>query len=124
MKLALVGETEARGQAERAAAAEKDAKEQAQRRLTQIEKGSAVLTSVFDDLDIRKVKDGTEPLEAGLAKRLVKAAQDLEGDAVGDPLVVAALQYKLGKALMSLGFPNDAFSETTGDTRGFAMCPR
>ncbi len=108
VKLALVGETEARGQAELAAVAEKDAKEQAQRRLTQIEKGSAVLTSVFDDLDIRNVKEGTEPLEAGLAKRLVKAAQDLEGDAVGDPLVVAGLQHKLGKALMSLGFPNDA----------------
>ena len=75
-----------------AAAAEKEAHGQAQRRLTQIEKGNEIITSIFTELDIRKVKEGTEPLEAVLAERLVKAAGQLEGEAVGDPLVVAGLQ--------------------------------
>ena len=84
------------------------ATEQAKKRLTQIEEGNAVLTAVFDDLNIGKVRGGTEPLEAVLAKRLVTAAGQLEGEAVGDPLVVAALQQKLGAALLSLGHPREA----------------
>jgi eukaryotic-like serine/threonine-protein kinase len=91
-----------------AAAAEKAAKEQAQRRLTQIAKSNAVLTAVFDDLNINKVKAGTEPLEAVLAKRLVQAAAELEGESVGDPLLVAGLQHKLGVTLLSLGFAAEA----------------
>ena len=91
-----------------AAAAEKEARGQAQRRLTQIEKGNEIITSIFTELDIRKVKEGTEPLEAVLAERLVKAAGQLEGEAVGDPLVVAGLQGRLGVSLLSLGHPREA----------------
>ena len=79
-----------------AAAAEKGARGQAQRRLAEIEKGNEIITSIFTELDIRKVKEGNEPLEAVLADRLVKAAGQLEGEAVGDPLVVAGLQDRLG----------------------------
>ena len=61
-----------------AAAAEKEARGQAQRRLAQIEKGNEIITSIFTELDIRKVKEGNEPLEAVLADRLVKAAGQLE----------------------------------------------
>jgi hypothetical protein len=89
--------------AEQAAAAEKAANEQAQKRLAQIEKGNEIITAIFTDLDIRAVKKGTEPLEAVLAKRLVHAADQLEGEAVGHPLVVAGLQDRLGQSLLSLG---------------------
>ena len=82
-----------------AAEAARAANERAQRRLAQIEEGNALLTSVFDDLNINTVKEGTEPLEAVLAKRLMKAVEQLDGESVGDPLVVAGLQIKLGSAL-------------------------
>ena len=94
--------------AKKAATAEKSANEQSQARLAQIENGNAVLTSIFDDLNIREVREGTEPLEAVLANRLVVAAEQLEGDSVGDPLVVAGLQNKLGGALVNLGYPDKA----------------
>src|SRR5262249_46295904 len=74
----------------------------------QIEKGNQVLTSIFTDLDVRKVRARTEPLEAVLARRLEKAAGQLEEQAVGDPLVVADLQERLGKSLLSLGHPRHA----------------
>ncbi len=93
-----------------AGAAEKIAKEQAQTRLTQIEKGNTILTSIFDDLDLFEVKEGTKKLEEILAKRLVKAAEQLEGESVGDPLVVAGLQIKLGTTLISLGYSEDAIT--------------
>src|SRR5262249_37796475 len=108
------------GQAIRARAAERDAlaaaeaereakrdaeqqREQAQRRLAQIERGNAVLVSIFDDLDVRRTKAAAEPLEAALARRLVKAGGQLDGEAVGDPLAVAGLQNRLGYTLLSLG---------------------
>ncbi len=102
------GERQAKQEALAAAAAERQANEQAQRRLNQIEKGNEIITSIFTDLDIRKVKEGTEPLEAVLAQRLVKAAGQLEGEAVGDPLAVAGLQNRLGESLLSLGHPQCA----------------
>src|SRR5262249_19801557 len=62
----------------------------------------------FAELDIRRVRAGTEPLEAVLAQRLVRAAEQLEGEAVGDPLVVAGLQRRLGPTLVHLGRPQQA----------------
>jgi serine/threonine protein kinase/tetratricopeptide (TPR) repeat protein len=91
-----------------AAAAEKQAHVQAQKRLVQVEKGNKILTSIFMDLDIRALKEGTDPLEAVLARRLVKAAEQLEGEAVGEPLVVAGLQDRLGTTLLNLGYPGEA----------------
>ena len=43
-----------------------------------------------------------------LARRLVAAAGQIEGQAIGDPLTVATLQDRLGKALYSLGHPDAA----------------
>jgi len=40
----------------------------------------------------------------------VKAAKQLEGEAVGDPLAAAGLQNSLGESLLSLGHPQDAIS--------------
>jgi len=104
------GERKARQEAQTAAHAEKLAREQAQKRLVQLEKGNEIITSIFADLDIRRVKAGTEPLEAVLAKRLVTAAEQLEGEAVGDHLVVAGLQDRLGYSLLSLGHAQEAVS--------------
>jgi choice-of-anchor C domain-containing protein len=84
------------------------AQNQALKRLSQIEKTHAILASIFADLNVYKLKRGTEPLEAVLAERLLKAAKELEGEAIGDPLVVAALQENLGESLMSLGYPREA----------------
>jgi len=88
--------------------AEARANQQAQARLSQIEKSNALLVSVFDDLNIHEVREGTEPLEAVLADRLKMAARELEEDSIGDPLVVSNLQNQLGITLLSLGFPDDA----------------
>jgi hypothetical protein len=102
------GERQAKQKALDAAEAEKQAHAQAQQRLTQIEKGNAILTSIFADLDVRKAKAGNAPLEAVLAQRLVQAGAQLEGEAVGDPLAMAALQNRLGYSLLSLGHPQEA----------------
>jgi serine/threonine protein kinase/tetratricopeptide (TPR) repeat protein len=86
-----------------AAEAEKLAKEQAEKRLGQIKKGNEIITSIFTDLDIRKVGHSKEPLEAVLADRLIGAATQIEAEAIGDPLVVAGLQDRLGLSLLHLG---------------------
>jgi serine/threonine protein kinase/tetratricopeptide (TPR) repeat protein len=75
----------------------------AQKRLEQIEKGSEILVSVFTDLDPRAEEKEGRPLRAILGDRLDRAAADLEGDAVGDPLVVANLQVRLGRTYLALG---------------------
>jgi serine/threonine protein kinase/tetratricopeptide (TPR) repeat protein len=95
-------------QAERARAAEKRANEMTKKRLAQIEKSNEVLFGIFADLDIQQVRQGADPLEAVLADRLVTAARQLDGDSVGDPLAVAALQERLGLSLVNLGFPDRA----------------
>ena len=82
---------------------EKKANAQAQKRLQQIEKGSEILASVFADLDPRAEEKEGRPLRAILGDRLDRAAADLEGDAVGDPLVVANLQDRLGRTYRGLG---------------------
>ncbi len=82
---------------------EKKANAQAQKRLQQIEKGSEILASIFGDLDPRAEEKEGRPLRAILGDRLDRAAADLEGDAVGDPLVVANLQDRLGRTYRALG---------------------
>ncbi|HZL87205.1 MAG TPA: tetratricopeptide repeat protein [Pirellulaceae bacterium] len=89
-------------QAERAEG-ERRAKEEVQKRLAQIEKGTEILASVFRDLDpLAEEKEGVT-LRVLLGRRLGEAAQELEGEAVGDPLVVARLQHVLGVSLRELG---------------------
>jgi eukaryotic-like serine/threonine-protein kinase len=103
------GERQAKIEAEAAALDAKKANAQAQKRLAQIEKGNEIITSIFTDLDVRKITNaGAEPLEAVLAARLAKAAGELEEEAVGDALVVATLQNRLGKSLLSLGHAREA----------------
>ncbi len=82
---------------------ERRANDQAQKRLRQIETGSGILAGVFEDLDPGAEEKEGRPLRAILGERLDRAASDLEGDAVGDPLVVANLQYRLGRTYRALG---------------------
>jgi tetratricopeptide (TPR) repeat protein len=83
-------------------------RKQAQERLRQVEKGSEILASVFRDLDpISEEKEGKE-LRAILGDRLTQAAEELEGGGVGDPLLVANLQNRLGLSLLNLGWAKRA----------------
>ena len=67
-----------------------------------------ILGSIFQDLDPReRAKDG-KPLAAVLGERLDRAAAEIEGEATGDPLVVARMQMTLGKAQLNLGYPERA----------------
>src|SRR5262249_3936189 len=91
-----------RAEAERAEG-ERRAKEEAQKRLAPIEAGAEILASVFHDLDPIAAEGEGEPLRVLLGRRLGDAARQLEGEAVGDPLVVARLQHVLGVSLRELG---------------------
>jgi serine/threonine protein kinase/tetratricopeptide (TPR) repeat protein len=108
--IGIVGATWGFVAARAAAIEERDAKDTALKSLNQLEKGNEIITSIFDDFDIRTLRDDKEPLQAILSRRLVKAAEQLEGEAVGDVLVVARLQDRLGLSLMSLGQYLDAIS--------------
>jgi tetratricopeptide (TPR) repeat protein len=108
----IVGTTWGLIRADRARKAEADraegeanARKQVQRLLAQIEKGSEILASVFRDLDPRAEEKEGRPLRTILADRLDLAASDLEGDAIGEPLVVANLQDRLGRTYRALGHP-------------------
>jgi hypothetical protein len=107
-ELAAEAERLAKIDAQEAAAAERMAKESAQKRLTQIEKGNAVLESIFTDVDPRSEQKEGKPLRLLLGDRLEKAASQLDEEAVGDPTAVARLQRRLAKSLQGLGYPGKA----------------
>ena len=94
--------------AEQAAAKEKAANAQAQKRLTQIEKANDILGSIFENLDPKEIAKAERPLQAILVEKLDKAVAQLEGESIGDPLVVAAMQEKFGESLLGLGEPGKA----------------
>src|SRR6185436_5547501 len=87
---------------------ERRAKEKAQTRLAQIEKGTEILASVYRDLDPIAAENEGVTLRVLLVRRLGEAARQLEGEAVGDPLVVARLQHVLGVSLSELGHREQA----------------
>jgi serine/threonine protein kinase/tetratricopeptide (TPR) repeat protein len=82
---------------------ERRAREEAQRRLAQIEKGAETLVSVIRDLDPMTAERERVPLRVLVGRRLREAAQQLDGEAVGDPLVMARLQHVLGVSLRESG---------------------
>ncbi len=84
------------------------AKEQAERRLVQLVKGNEIISSIFEDLDIVAIRENDQSLESILAERLVDAGKHLIGEAIGDPLVVAGMQDRLGQSLESLGYAEEA----------------
>jgi tetratricopeptide (TPR) repeat protein len=87
---------------------ERQARETAEKRLAQVEKAVELLGSIFEDLDPRAVEKEGRPLRAVLGDRLARAADELEGEAVGDPLAVAGLQNRLGLSLLRLGMAGRA----------------
>jgi len=97
-----------RQKAQTAAAQAQAARQQAERRLEQVRRSNQILAEIFEELDIQKIKESQEPVEAVLAKRLVQAAGQLEEESVGDPLEVAYLQATLATSLLSLGYPKEA----------------
>jgi serine/threonine protein kinase len=94
--------------ADQSAAAERAAHEQAQKRLTQVEKANDLLGSIFENLDPKEIARAERPLQAILVEKLDKAVAQLEGESIGDPLVVAAMQEKFGASLLGLGEPGKA----------------
>ncbi|MGI8980660.1 MAG: tetratricopeptide repeat protein [Pirellulaceae bacterium] len=88
-------------EAERAAG-ERRAKEEAQRRLAQLETGTEILASLFQDLDPIVAEKAGVTSRNLLSRRLGEVAPQLEGEAVGDPLVVARLQHLVGISLREL----------------------
>ncbi len=82
--------------------------EQAQKRLLQIEKANDILGSIFENLDPKEIAKAERPLQAILVEKLDKAVAQLEGESIGDPLVVAAMQIKFGNSLVGLGEPGKA----------------
>jgi tetratricopeptide (TPR) repeat protein len=90
-------------QARRSAEAERLAKDVAEQRLQQVEKANEILASIFQDLNPQAQEKGGPDLRVRLGERLEQAARLLEGEAVGDTLVVARLQDLLGRSLRELG---------------------
>ncbi len=99
-----LGLIEARRQGREAQAA----RETAERRLAQLQMGTDLLTGIFADLDLQRVKDSGVALEYELGNRLAKAAEQLDGESMGDPLTVAGLQERMGISLHRLGHPAPA----------------
>jgi serine/threonine protein kinase len=100
---ALAAEANQRLMAENAAAAEKTAKEQTQKRLAQIEKGVDLFAGMLRGINPRAEEQVGEPLYVQLRQRAEQAADAMDAEAVGDPLAVARLQTILGNTLRELG---------------------
>ena len=102
-RLAKLDAQAQKANAEQAAAAEKAANARSQKRLTQIEKANDILGSIFENLDPKEIAKAERPLQVILVEKLDKAVAQLEGESIGDPLVVAAMQNKFGLSLLGLG---------------------
>ncbi|MEX2139545.1 MAG: serine/threonine-protein kinase [Pirellulales bacterium] len=87
---------------------ERQAKVETQKRLAQIEIGTDTLASIIQGIDLMAAENEGVTLRDLLVRRLHAAAQQLDGEAVGDPLVVARLQHVLGVALQGLGHSQQA----------------
>lgn len=95
----------ARTAAESAEKAERQARQLSDKRLAQIEKANEILGSIFEHLNPEEIAKSELPLQAILVEKLDKAVEQLEGESIGDPLVVAAMQKKFGLSLLGLGEP-------------------
>ena len=97
-----------RANAVAAAASEKAANQKAQKRLAQIEKANEILGSIFESLDPKEIARNERPLQAIIVDKIDKAVSLLDGEAIGDPLVVANMQTRFGQSLIGLGEPDRA----------------
>ncbi len=99
--------------AKQATKKEREATELTAGRLRQIETINNTVFDIFAEFDIGKVKEGKDPVEYVLAQKLIEAGKKLDAKAIHDPLVLANLQHRLGRTLLSLGRPKDALSLLT-----------
>jgi serine/threonine protein kinase len=106
---ATAKENARKAEAEQRSAADA-ANEQAQKRLTQVKKTNDILGSIFENLDPKEIARADRPLQAILVEKLDKAVAQLEGESIGDPLVVAAMQNRFGISLLGLGEPGKAIT--------------
>ena len=97
-----------RAHAVAAAAAEKAANQQAQKRLAQIEKANEILGSIFEGLHPKEIAKNERPLQAIIVEKIDKAISLMDGEAIGDPLVMANMQNRFGLSLVGLGEPDRA----------------
>ncbi|HET6327787.1 MAG TPA: serine/threonine-protein kinase [Planctomycetaceae bacterium] len=88
--------------ATRAGAEANSANLQAQKRLKQIERANELLGSIFENLDPNEVAGAERPLRAILVAKLDRAVEQLEGESIGDPLVVARMQERFAISLIAL----------------------
>ena len=88
-------------------------REQAEKRLTQVEKANEILGSIFKDLNPRNEEKDGKPLRTRLGERLDQATAQIEGEAIGDPLTVARMQNTLGQSQLGLGYPEKAIALLT-----------
>jgi eukaryotic-like serine/threonine-protein kinase len=100
-----VAETAEREEARKAEASQR---QQAERRLSQIEKANEILGSIFEHLNPKNEEKDGKPLAARLGERLDQATAQIEGEAIGDPLTVARMQNTLGLSQLGLGQPDKA----------------
>ena len=89
--------------ANRAALAERNANQQAQMRLVQVEKGAEMLGSIFKEIDLRRIEGDGKTLEQVLGDRLKEASSKLVADEIGDQEITAKLQTLLGESLYNFG---------------------
>jgi serine/threonine protein kinase/DNA-binding SARP family transcriptional activator len=87
----------------KALVAEEAAKKDAERRLAQIEKGVELFAGMLSGIDPRAEEKRDPPLYDQLRARAEKAADQLQAEAVGDPLAMARLQTIMGNTLCGLG---------------------
>jgi tetratricopeptide (TPR) repeat protein len=66
-------------------------------------RGNEILGSIFEGLDPNANYATVAELSGALRDGLNKAVRQLDGAPIGDPLVVAAMQDKLGQSLFALG---------------------
>ena len=71
-------------------------------------KANEILGSIFESLDPKEIAESGRPLQDILVDNLDHAIEELEKGTIGDPLVVARIQGKLGYSLIGLGEPQKA----------------
>ncbi|XZE46977.1 tetratricopeptide repeat protein [Pirellulaceae bacterium SH467] len=115
---AIEAEQARAGEAKRAEA-ERDAREEAVKNLTFAKKGNEILGSIFKGLNPKANFTTVGELTQALKDSLNKAVRELEGSAIGDPLVVAEMQDTLGESLLGLGDAEQAILlfEKASETR-------
>ncbi len=88
-------------------------RQQAEKRFNQVENANEILGSIFKNLDPRTAEAENKPILELIGERLDKAAVRIEGESIGDPLVVAKTQVILGECQLGLGKPEKAIELLT-----------